>query len=212
HVPSDALTEPLVKLGENSDRFLGFGPVGLCAVLAVTVHRAAAERLHRDAVGARHEIDTAVLEAVVELALGDQPGDLTPHRHDAFVAEQRAGAKARAVYDHLLRQLAKLAGGVELAALDPAAGLAELPVQQVRVSREVEHQVGLPAHGQAVERGHAGIEGLGAREQVAQARSEIRELGLVRRAWTARRRRDRKSTRLNSSHVKISYAVFCLKK
>src|SRR5690606_41328855 len=29
---------------------------------------------------------------------------------------------------------------------------------------------------------------------------------------TAALRRDRKSTRLNSSHVKISYAVFCLKK
>src|SRR5690606_40531290 len=29
-------------------------------------------------------------------------------------------------------------------------------------------------------------------------------------AWS--RSRDRKSTRLNSSHVKISYAVFCLKK
>src|SRR5690606_41928099 len=28
----------------------------------------------------------------------------------------------------------------------------------------------------------------------------------------AQRWRDRKSTRLNSSHVKISYAVFCLKK
>src|SRR3989442_9619270 len=28
--------------------------------------------------------------------------------------------------------------------------------------------------------------------------------------WTERR--DRKSTRLNSSHVRISYAVFCLKK
>src|SRR6266704_5307904 len=27
-----------------------------------------------------------------------------------------------------------------------------------------------------------------------------------------KRRRDRKSTRLNSSHVSISYAVFCLKK
>src|SRR5207302_11123703 len=27
-----------------------------------------------------------------------------------------------------------------------------------------------------------------------------------------RRQQDRKSTRLNSSHVKISYAVFCLKK
>src|SRR5690606_41269701 len=29
---------------------------------------------------------------------------------------------------------------------------------------------------------------------------------------TADERKDRKSTRLNSSHVKISYAVFCLKK
>src|SRR6202042_3952522 len=37
-----------------------------------------------------------------------------------------------------------------------------------------------------------------------------------RREGTARRRcaarRDRKSTRLNSSHAEISYAVFCLKK
>src|SRR5690349_24084158 len=37
-------------------------------------------------------------------------------------------------------------------------------------------------------------------------------------SWSRRRRRalpakkDRKSTRLNSSHVEISYAVFCLKK
>src|SRR3712207_8671047 len=35
------------------------------------------------------------------------------------------------------------------------------------------------------------------------------ELG---RAAAARRRQDRKSTRLNSSHANISYAVFCLKK
>src|SRR2546430_7833782 len=32
-----------------------------------------------------------------------------------------------------------------------------------------------------------------------------------RRGWS-RRSRDRKSTRLNSSHSQISYAVFCLKK
>src|SRR5204863_594907 len=32
------------------------------------------------------------------------------------------------------------------------------------------------------------------------------------RPSTRDRRRDRKSTRLNSSHVEISYAVFCLKK
>src|SRR5436305_10185361 len=30
--------------------------------------------------------------------------------------------------------------------------------------------------------------------------------------WRRPSRRDRKSTRLNSSHVRISYAVFCLKK
>src|SRR5437660_5015874 len=43
-------------------------------------------------------------------------------------------------------------------------------------------------------------------------------LGLRKRSWMLRMwrasavRRDRKSTRLNSSHVAISYAVFCLKK
>src|SRR5690606_40187284 len=36
--------------------------------------------------------------------------------------------------------------------------------------------------------------------------------GLVVFVLHRQRRRDRKSTRLNSSHVKISYAVFCLKK
>src|SRR5690606_39298880 len=35
---------------------------------------------------------------------------------------------------------------------------------------------------------------------------------LLDRPHLAGRIRDRKSTRLNSSHVKISYAVFCLKK
>src|SRR5439155_25092001 len=37
---------------------------------------------------------------------------------------------------------------------------------------------------------------------------------LVPRRWIGHhlRRQDRKSTRLNSSHVAISYAVFCLKK
>src|SRR5690606_39753927 len=34
---------------------------------------------------------------------------------------------------------------------------------------------------------------------------------MVGRTWSRAIRADRKSTRLNSSHVKISYAVFCLK-
>src|SRR6266496_1161751 len=38
-----------------------------------------------------------------------------------------------------------------------------------------------------------------------------RDLG-VRGEYPPQRARDRKSTRLNSSHVEISYAVFCLKK
>src|SRR5436305_8082014 len=36
--------------------------------------------------------------------------------------------------------------------------------------------------------------------------------GYRRRAERAYQEKDRKSTRLNSSHVRISYAVFCLKK
>src|SRR5205085_8680788 len=38
------------------------------------------------------------------------------------------------------------------------------------------------------------------------------DLRLVRRAVPRARALDRKSTRLNSSHSQISYAVFCLKK
>src|SRR3989442_3078279 len=43
-------------------------------------------------------------------------------------------------------------------------------------------------------------------------RLPLEEDGGVRRARPAGGRKDRKSTRLNSSHVRISYAVFCLKK
>src|SRR5215813_14296373 len=43
-------------------------------------------------------------------------------------------------------------------------------------------------------------------------RRTARRSPTTRSARHARRRADRKSTRLNSSHVRISYAVFCLKK
>src|SRR3712207_8623195 len=44
-------------------------------------------------------------------------------------------------------------------------------------------------------------------------RSRLRQLGqMIHSAWTRRWQVDRKSTRLNSSHANISYAVFCLKK
>src|SRR5690606_39697251 len=52
------------------------------------------------------------------------------------------------------------------------------------------------------------------RARNGQGGESMRGIGL--RVWSNKRsrtrREDRKSTRLNSSHVKISYAVFCLKK
>src|SRR6266480_4633598 len=39
----------------------------------------------------------------------------------------------------------------------------------------------------------------------------LEQRGFVRRVRDPHDRRDRKSTRLNSSHMSISYAVFCLK-
>src|SRR5437868_9550246 len=48
-----------------------------------------------------------------------------------------------------------------------------------------------------------------AREQIAKAATRAPRVGLAQRP---RPLGDRKSTRLNSSHVSTSYAVFCLKK
>src|SRR5256885_12806023 len=44
------------------------------------------------------------------------------------------------------------------------------------------------------------------------AEIEMNGRGQVTALWPWRADRDRKSTRLNSSHLVISYAVFCLKK
>src|SRR3712207_7012302 len=54
----------------------------------------------------------------------------------------------------------------------------------------------------------------GARRTPGAARAARRRLGGGSRPTRqgSRRLRDRKSTRLNSSHANISYAVFCLKK
>src|SRR5690625_5408085 len=46
------------------------------------------------------------------------------------------------------------------------------------------------------------------RSTIRKALAQLRQEGLV----ISEQGRDRKSTRLNSSHVAISYAVFCLKK
>src|SRR3712207_8590065 len=48
--------------------------------------------------------------------------------------------------------------------------------------------------------------------QGTRARATTRRSAARRRSWSAGSSADRKSTRLNSSHANISYAVFCLKK
>src|SRR5690606_41585012 len=50
------------------------------------------------------------------------------------------------------------------------------------------------------------------RSTSSRIRSKRRLMAAIRRRFDLILLADRKSTRLNSSHVKISYAVFCLKK
>src|SRR2546427_1408090 len=40
----------------------------------------------------------------------------------------------------------------------------------------------------------------------------VTQADLLTKVWSPEHKEDRKSTRLNSSHSQISYAVFCLKK
>src|SRR5256885_8711469 len=65
-----------------------------------------------------------------------------------------------------------------------------------------EHELARIAHGELRQIGHVDAECL------AHRGADVR----VWQAADAGRPRDRKSTRLNSSHLVISYAVFCLKK
>src|SRR5439155_20561278 len=73
-------------------------------------------------------------------------------------------------------------------------------------------------HAQVEElRPHALVLVVGAREPDPQRQIHLRHLGAVAEAVGTEMAQmnlslDRKSTRLNSSHVAISYAVFCLKK
>src|SRR3712207_8157818 len=70
--------------------------------------------------------------------------------------------------------------------------------------RSPPHPAPHPGDGDEPRRGKDRARPRGARRQVVRG-----EPALARGAWKAG---DRKSTRLNSSHANISYAVFCLKK
>src|SRR3712207_6938042 len=50
------------------------------------------------------------------------------------------------------------------------------------------------------------------RFEISNLKSQAENISRQLRAWADSLQKDRKSTRLNSSHANISYAVFCLKK
>src|SRR5699024_11254750 len=90
------------------------------------------------------------------------------------------------------------------------------------VGAQAQHEsraAALPDRGEPVaeaERGGGLLQGLGldfdALEGEQLDRGQLSEAGLRGGAPVDEEGEDRKSTRLNSSHVSISYAVFCLKK
>src|SRR5256885_11338963 len=77
-----------------------------------------------------------------------------------------------------------------------------LPISRAR------HHGRAPRDAHAPERAHGGHGGDG---RLSHREGRVRELARPAR-HRARSGADRKSTRLNSSHLVISYAVFCLKK
>src|SRR5690625_2372051 len=123
-----------------------------------------------------------------------------------LVVTLTAAGGALAVSGCVVRPLYGTAGDLTTGAEDGAAGLAGISI------RPIPNRSGQMLHNQLRDL-------LNPRGQPSDAvydlevalRESIRESGL-RRTETATRGTDRKSTRLNSSHVAISYAVFCLKK
>src|SRR5205814_8584812 len=100
---------------------------------------------------------------------------------------------------------------------DSYAPLQSPPSFPTRRSSDLEQAEREPQDGVAPDLGRCGIDDRLARQQVrsCEAADELlllldRRVERVGERHAARR--DRKSTRLNSSHLGISYAVFCLKK
>src|SRR5471032_2357575 len=99
-----------------------------------------------------------------------------------------------------------------------ALGLRADRLQELPLRVESVGDPGLAGRALAGVLGHQGVDRVGddlQRRGQSVVPSQSQPPGASRhRAWPAgpRRRSDRKSTRLNSSHITISYAVFCLKK
>src|SRR5690606_40563452 len=104
---------------------------------------------------------------------------------------------------------------VEVALDDGSAGFATDVTELEEVEAELVRHI--DAHARTLDRLATAVAIFGPDQRLMFSNSAYAELWDLDPEWLAERPRegevlDRKSTRLNSSHVKISYAVFCLKK
>src|SRR5690625_3046601 len=101
--------------------------------------------------------------------------------------------------------------------LRPSARAASLPAVRLAPSLEIARAYSVrsrsslsptdsPSHGSVVSQGCSDSDQMTDCGRGSRAMGSVMEL-----SWDGSLERDRKSTRLNSSHVAISYAVFCLK-
>src|SRR5438874_10697751 len=84
---------------------------------------------------------------------------------------------------------------------------------EVEVMHDAHGQRGVLLHAQMARQGRQSYQPQS--EQIAAIKGEVQEGGEIDEEGIGEMLclvQDRKSTRLNSSHVEISYAVFCLKK
>src|SRR5690606_41619404 len=91
----------------------------------------------------------------------------------------------------------------------PARRSSDLLGRQVDQGEEVHHHGAAGGGGNPLHRGEE-VQVLVGRESVVET-EEVRHVAEMSPDISGPLLRDRKSTRLNSSHVKISYAGFCLK-
>src|SRR5215469_8537851 len=187
HIGGDAAARPSAReaVDPGGHRELG----GLIAAHLVAAPLVAAHPGVRPA-GVHDRIDVSGLQ---------QPVRAGPHRDNP---RWRAGEKA------LLQEAGEQVRAKEVLREAAVDALARARLGWEQAARAVDQHVDRPAAREHGRRERAYLGGV----------AHVRAQELRRTADTAdrygRRRapRDRKSTRLNSSHVEISYAVFCLKK
>src|SRR5262245_55172416 len=96
------------ELFEQYHTRFGFLTVRFLVGIVPAVVVATGNRLHDDAIAPRHHIQVLVHQAVVDVFLRNQPGDLPSHRYDALIRPELSAAIPRAIADHPLRHRRKI--------------------------------------------------------------------------------------------------------